>query len=114
MLTLKSELEARGIGTVELVPELNGREWPLIGIHSHFLGTTRMGKDAGDSVTDAEGQVHGCPNLFISGPSLFPGYGYANPFYPIVVFALRIAKRITHLARQTPEQATNAKVLVNR
>jgi choline dehydrogenase-like flavoprotein len=68
--------------------------WPVVGFHSHFMGATRMGDDENSSVTDSNGKVHGYDNLFISGPSLFASYGFANPFYPIVVFAIRVSRKI--------------------
>lgn len=39
---------------------------------THPSGGTRMGEDPKESVTDRYGKVHGIPNLFISGNSLFP------------------------------------------
>lgn len=69
-------------------------EWPLVAIHSHFMGTTRMGDDPRTSVTDADCRVHGSDNLFVAGSSLFPTYGYANPVYTIVALALRLADRL--------------------
>jgi choline dehydrogenase-like flavoprotein len=53
-----------------------------------------MGNDLHTAVTDEHGEVHGRPNLFIAGPSLFPSYGYANPFYTIVALSLRLADHL--------------------
>ncbi|HEX6791787.1 MAG TPA: GMC oxidoreductase [Candidatus Krumholzibacteria bacterium] len=74
-------------------------DWPLIGMHSHFMGTTRMGSDPAVSVTDAHGRVHGSENLFIAGPSLFTTPGYANPVYTVVALSLRLADHLARLAR---------------
>lgn len=69
-------------------------DWPLIGLHSHFMGTTRMGTDPAVSVTDSHGRVHGSDNLFIAGPSLFTTPGYANPVYTVVALSLRLADHL--------------------
>ena len=58
-------------------------------IHSHFMGTTRMGSNPLNSVTDHNGKVHGVKNLFISGPSLFSTYGNSNPMLTIVAVAFK-------------------------
>ncbi|HXV14423.1 MAG TPA: FAD-dependent oxidoreductase [Candidatus Krumholzibacteria bacterium] len=76
---------------VEYEPLKTSSHWPLTALHSHFMGTTRMGDDPASSVTDAHGRVHGSENLFVAGPSLFPTYGYANPVYTIVALSLRLA-----------------------
>jgi len=90
---LDKEIQKLGLGTVEsLLPEMD--EWPLIGIHSHFIGTTRMGHDPKTSVVDENCAVHGVPNLFISGPSVFSTGGYANPFFTISALSLRLAKHL--------------------
>ncbi len=94
LYSLKEEIERANVGKLILNDEIHEGSWTMIGLHSHFLGTTRMGKDASNSVTDSFGKVHGYENLYISGPSLFPGYGYSNPFLPIAAFALRIARKI--------------------
>ena len=73
------------------------QDWPLIGVHSHLMGTTRMGDDTKTSVTNADGRVHGTSNLYIAGPSLFPTYGFANPFLTITALSLRLAD---HLLKQ--------------
>lgn len=106
LLCLKQEIEENRIGRISLNEQVFQDDWPLIGVHSHFLGTTRMGKNAAVSVTDGFGKVHGCDNLYISGPSLFPGYGYTNPFLPIVAFALRTAKEIADSHQGEPPAET--------
>lgn len=86
-----AEIRRRGLGHVEYERLCSMSEWPLIGIHSHFLGTTRMGDDPKTAVIDSNCKVFGYENLFISGPSTFPTYGYANPFLTIVALAIRLA-----------------------
>jgi len=91
---LNAEFQASGIGEVDYSVLKSSDDWGLIDMHSHFMGTTRMGKDPLISVTDENCKVHGMSNLYISGPSLFPTYGYANPFYTIFALGLRLSTHI--------------------
>ncbi|MEP3475798.1 MAG: GMC family oxidoreductase [Hyphomicrobiales bacterium] len=94
---LDKVLQEKEIGRVEYSGLKKTKDWPLIGIHSHFMGTTRMGEDKKTSVTDANARVHGSSNLYIAGPSLFPTYGFANPFLTISALSIRLGE---HLAKQ--------------
>jgi choline dehydrogenase-like flavoprotein len=96
---LQSELSARGAGRVNFEPLRTAGEWPLIGIHSHFMGTTRMGVDPATSVTNGDARVHGSENLFVAGPSLFTTGGFANPVYTVLALSLRLADHLKSLAR---------------
>jgi len=58
------------------------------------MGGTRIGSTSDDSVVDNNLNVHGIRNLYVSGPSVFPSYGYANPFYTIAAFSLRLGDHI--------------------
>jgi choline dehydrogenase-like flavoprotein len=60
----------------------------------HHMGTTRMHTDPRKGVVDADCRVHGIDNLFISGPSVFPTGGYANPVLTTVALALRLADHL--------------------
>ncbi len=93
------DLRSRGVGRIEYAPLRTLSEWPLIAIHSHLMGTTRMGDDPATSVTTRDGRVHGSENLFVAGPSLFPTYGFANPVYTIVALSLRLAD---HMKEKMP------------
>ncbi len=91
------ELEAMGLGPIELEPWLNdpGEFWssePFGGLH--LMGTTRMSVSPEEGVVDPDGRVHGIANLWIVGPSVFPTYGAANPGMTIVATALRTAERV--------------------
>ena len=90
-------LQEHNIGAVEYSGLEKCENWPLIGIHSHFMGTTRMGEDKKTSVTDTNARVHGSSNLYIAGPSLFPAYGFANPFLTITALSIRLGD---HLLKQ--------------
>lgn len=85
------------IGQVEFSGLEKLDDWPLVCIHSHFMGTTRMGEDKKTSVTDKNARVHSSKNLYLAGPSLFPAYGYANPFLTITALSLRLGD---HLLKQ--------------
>lgn len=50
-----------------------------------------MGDDPRTSVVDRDCRVHTAPNLYIAGPSLFPTYGFANPFLTIAALSYRLA-----------------------
>ncbi|MBF9059086.1 FAD-binding protein [Rhodobacterales bacterium HKCCSP123] len=91
---MKSLFSGAHIGEFSLELEDDARRWEITGIHSHFMGTTRMGADRETSVTNADGRLHDAKNVFISGPSLFPSYGYANPFLTIAALALHLAEKV--------------------
>jgi choline dehydrogenase-like flavoprotein len=58
---------------------------------AHPSGTTRMSHSAKDGVVDVNCQVHSIKGLFVSGSSVFPTSGAANPTLMIVAMALRLA-----------------------
>lgn len=92
------ELGRTGLGRLHLSfdPE---QGWPaeLRGSH-HHMGTTRMAEDPGRGVVDADCRVHGVDNLYVSGSSVFPTAGQANPTLTLVALALRLAD---HLRRES-------------
>lgn len=60
----------------------------------HQIGTTRMGVDPATSVVDPDCRVHGLDNLYIASTSVFVTSGTANPTFPGVALALRVADRV--------------------
>jgi choline dehydrogenase-like flavoprotein len=60
----------------------------------HPSGTTRMSVNERSGVVDRDLAVHGTPNLFVCGSSVFPTAGYANPTQTICALALRLADRL--------------------
>jgi choline dehydrogenase-like flavoprotein len=60
----------------------------------HHMGTTRMHPDPRHGVVDQNGKVHGTSNLFVTGSSVFPSGGYANPTLTIVALAARLADHL--------------------
>jgi choline dehydrogenase-like flavoprotein len=71
--------------------KLNGRRYDFFW---HHMGTTRMSDDPSSGVVDTDCRVHGTPNLYIAGSSVFPTGGSAPPTLTIVALALRIADEI--------------------
>ncbi|MEQ9639382.1 MAG: FAD-dependent oxidoreductase [Alphaproteobacteria bacterium] len=91
---LDREMRARNVGHLEFGGLRDKADWPITGIHSHFMGTTRMGESDRNAVVDRDCKVFGYDNLFVSGPSTFSAYGYANPFLTIAALALRLADHL--------------------
>jgi len=60
----------------------------------HHMGTTRMHVDPRQGVVDEHGRVHGIGNLYITGSSVFPTCGYANPLLTVGALAIRLADRL--------------------
>ena len=96
---LKENFEKTGLGDFEskLIEDV---DYSIIGIHSHFIGTTAMGNNPKISVVDPNCKVHDIDNLFISGPSVFTTGGYANPFFTIAALSLRLADHLNFLIEQ--------------
>jgi choline dehydrogenase-like flavoprotein len=82
----------------ERLDELINREAFKLGKVSissaHLMGGCRMGTDPATSVTDAWGQVHGVPWLFVADASLFPMCSEINPYITIMALADRVAERV--------------------
>ncbi|HLN14545.1 MAG TPA: GMC family oxidoreductase [bacterium] len=70
---------------------------PIESVYSgaHHMGTCRMGVGPRDSVVDAQGAVHGVPNLFVLGGSAFVGPGAVNPTLTMVALGIRAVDYIT-------------------
>jgi choline dehydrogenase-like flavoprotein len=93
---LAGELARTGLGQLEgalteLAPEA---PWPIDQDASHHIGTTRMGVDPKTSVCTPDLLVRGTQNLYMSGASVFPTSGCANPTYTIVALAIRLAEHL--------------------
>ena len=58
----------------------------------HHIGGTRMGSSKLNSVVDNNLKVHNTNNLFVSGSSVFPTGGHANPTLTIVQMSIRLAE----------------------
>lgn len=91
---LKTEIERGGQWRLELT-EYDQLPPPGIRGGFHHMGTTRMHKMPQKGVVDSNSRVHGIDNLFITGSSVFPTGGYANPTLTIGALAIRLADHIT-------------------
>lgn len=58
---------------------------------AHLMGGCGMGRSAADSVTDAQGGVHGVPWLRVADSSLFPDSIEINPYLTIMALADRVS-----------------------
>jgi choline dehydrogenase-like flavoprotein len=105
---LDSELKRLGKGSAVPSDWLSepGAQWPIdptVGNHPfanyHQLGGTRMSSDPAKGVVDADCRVHGYRNLYVTGGSVFPTSGWANPTLTIVALALRTADHLAGLPR---------------
>lgn len=66
---------------------------------NHHMGTTRMHDDPKRGVVDANAQVHGIPNLFVVGSSIFPTYGASNPTMNMIALTLKLADHLRGIVR---------------
>lgn len=94
-LLMAQEIGRAGVGRLRLPEDDGTRPWAddLVG-GSHHMGTTRMTRDPRLGVVDENCRLHGTPNLFVAGSSVFPTGGSANPTLTIVALALRIADHL--------------------
>jgi choline dehydrogenase-like flavoprotein len=60
----------------------------------HHIGTTRMAVSAERGVVDANSKVFGIDNLYVTGGSVFPTSGHANPTLTISALAIRLGEHI--------------------
>jgi choline dehydrogenase-like flavoprotein len=93
-LIIREQLAGAGIGTFLPVEEMLGCQPLRFNSPHHFMGATRMHENPRNGVVDADCRVHGVPNLFIAGSSVFPTGGFANPTLTIVALALRLANHL--------------------
>jgi choline dehydrogenase-like flavoprotein len=91
---LRQDLRRSDWGRLESSLSPTTEPWPINLDASHHLGTTRMGADPRHSVVDAHCRVHGTPNVFVAGGSVFPTAGCANPTFTIVALAIRLGRAL--------------------
>jgi choline dehydrogenase-like flavoprotein len=109
---LKSEFDRVGISGLTLNPDINaskGRNLKIVDM-GHSAGTTRMGHTPATSVVDPNCQVHGVEGLYVSGSSVFPTSGHANPTLMIVAFSIRLADHIKQKIEKSVNFSTEKKV----
>jgi choline dehydrogenase-like flavoprotein len=85
----------RDAGVGEIIQPVDRRSPPpAVYGNWHHLGTTRMHLDPTRGVVDENCRVHGTANLYVSGGSVLPTGGYANPTLTIAALALRLADHL--------------------
>jgi choline dehydrogenase-like flavoprotein len=95
--TVAWELHRLGLAEAELPGWLRegGGDWAERFSDSyHHIGTTRMAVDPARGVVNRDCQVHGIAGLYVTGSSVFPTGGFANPTLTIVAIALRLADHV--------------------
>jgi choline dehydrogenase-like flavoprotein len=101
---------ARGFATALGTQGLGRLCWPVesgqiiasMGPSRHHMGTTRMSVAPDQGVVDADCRVHGTPNLYIAGSSVFPTSGLVNPTLTLTALAIRLADHL----KARPETAS--------
>ena len=78
----------------DLIHERHFQEGRISISAAHLMGGAGMGRDEGDSVTDARGRVHGRPWLRVADSSLFPDALEINPYLTIMALADRVAEGV--------------------
>jgi choline dehydrogenase-like flavoprotein len=86
------EFDRLGLPAPHNVPQFD--ENSLFYERYHPTGTTRMSSSPRTGVVDENCQVHGVNGLFVSGSSVFPTAGSANPTLMIVATAVRLADHL--------------------
>lgn len=93
-----AELGRSGLGRALRIFAEDEDGWPGLTHGWHHMGTTRMHDSPAEGVVDADCRVHGIPNLYVAGSSVFPTYGVSQPTLTIVALALRLAGHLDRLA----------------
>lgn len=102
---LGKELDRMGLGHLRKSEWLteDALSWPVdetVGNHPiggfHHMGTTRMSHDPKAGVVDSQCRVHGYRNLYITGSSVFPTGGWANPTLTLLALTHRLAEHLAH------------------
>ena len=77
----------------------------------HQAGTTRMGRDPGNSVVDTNLKAHDVANLYVASSSVFPTTGQANSTFLAVALAVRLAH---HLQKKQASDAWESDLHASR
>lgn len=91
---LEAEFARAGLGAVTLRAEDDFDVVTPPG-DNHPTGTTRIHRDPRLGVVDEDCRVHGVQNLYVTGSSVFPTSGYANPTLTIIAMAARLADHLS-------------------
>lgn len=94
------ELARIGAGRVRLLRDREDALWEdprLLSYGNHHIGTTRMSANPKRGVVDADARVHGLPNLYVAGSSIFPTASHVPPTLTVVALAIRLADHLRAL-----------------
>lgn len=97
MERIDEAVQDAGIGKLLHDPKTLGSLGVYDNYGLHPMGSTRMSDDPRSGVVDRDLKVHGVPNLYVVGSSVFPTGGAANPTLSIVALALRLARHLATL-----------------
>jgi choline dehydrogenase-like flavoprotein len=101
---LFDEIKSLGYGVNEIDLELDDSGWPYaMTAAKHHMGTTRMHSIPKKGVVDPDCKVHGIENLYVTGSSVFPTSGCANPTFTIIALTLKLADHIKGIMEKTPQ-----------
>jgi choline dehydrogenase-like flavoprotein len=108
---VRDQLARQRSGRLESQLDPLTNDWPVSEDSAHHLGTTRMHADPHRGVTDPHCRVHSVRNLFVSGGSVFPTSGHANPTFTLVALAIRLADHLKSLSRTRDAMAWTAELI---
>lgn len=102
-LALGAHVAEQGLGRLKLrdwllddnprLPEIGSGNGMIAG--RQHMCTTRMSDDPKSGVVDADCKVHGLPNLYLGGSSVFATPGFPKPTFTIVQLALRLGDHMS-------------------
>ncbi len=110
---VRKRLAVQGTGQLESRLDSSADDWPIVQDSAHHMGTTRMHLDPKQGVTDGYGRVHDVQNLYVSGNSLMPTSGHANPTLTAVALAIRLAEHLKLLCT-TGDLSLSQPILVSQ
>ena len=76
-----------GVKSIAKIKKFFGANW-------HPMGTTRLGIDPTKSICNEHLQVHGVPNLYLLGASVFPSGSNTNPTFTALALANRLSESL--------------------
>ncbi|MDB3997548.1 FAD-dependent oxidoreductase [Candidatus Pelagibacter sp.] len=89
-----AEANRLNIGRVQINYEDTKEKFEFWG-GQHHMGTTRMHTSAKQGVVNENLRMHNVDNVYISGSSVFPTSGFANPTLTIVALSIRLASYLS-------------------
>ncbi|MEZ5742070.1 MAG: GMC family oxidoreductase, partial [Burkholderiaceae bacterium] len=94
MSLVADELETQEIALVKRDEKVGPRSQREIEGTWHHMGTTRMHASPRSGVVDPQCRVHGIPNLYVAGASVFPTGGANHPTIQLLALAYRLADHL--------------------